>query len=71
MERLTPLPWQDQLWKQLAEWRSRLPHALLLHGARGIGKRHLLQAFAQLLLRIAARHAAMWPVRGVPTAGCR
>ena len=50
MERLTPLPWQHDLWSQLASWRERLPHALLLHGGRGLGKRHLMNAYAQLLL---------------------
>lgn len=50
MERLTPLPWQGELWAQLVEWRARLPHALLVHGTRGIGKRHLIKAFSQLLL---------------------
>ena len=50
MERLTPLPWQHTLWQQLTAWRERLPHALLLHGARGIGKRHIASAFAQWLL---------------------
>jgi DNA polymerase III subunit delta' len=50
MERLAPLPWQSGLWDQLAGWRGRLPHAMLLHGGRGIGKRHVAQAFAQLLL---------------------
>ena len=50
MERLTPLPWQHELWSQLVGWRERLPHALLLHGGRGIGKRHLMKAYAQLLL---------------------
>src|SRR5829696_7875306 len=50
MERLTPLPWQDGLWHQLGAWRTRLPHALLVHGSRGIGKRQLVKAYAQLLL---------------------
>lgn len=50
MERLTPLPWQRELWTRLVQWRPGLPHALLLHGNRGIGKRHLFKAFAQLLL---------------------
>lgn len=50
MERLTPLPWQHELWAQLVGWRERLPHALLLHGGRGIGKCQLMKAFAQLLL---------------------
>ncbi|HET9025024.1 MAG TPA: DNA polymerase III subunit delta' [Burkholderiaceae bacterium] len=55
MERLAPLPWQSDLWTQLADWRDRLPHAVLLHGGRGIGKRHVAQAFAQLLLCEAPR----------------
>ncbi len=50
MERLTPLPWQGALWQQVAAGRERMPHALLLHGARGIGKRHFAHALAQSLL---------------------
>ena len=50
MERLTPLPWQNDLWRQLVAARERTPHALLLHGARGIGKRHFVRALAQTLL---------------------
>jgi DNA polymerase-3 subunit delta' len=57
MERLAPLPWQSGLWDQLAGWRERLPHAVLLHGGRGIGKRHIASAFAQLLLCEAPRAA--------------
>ena len=67
MERLIPLPWQDTLWSQLVGWRERLPHALLLHGGRGIGKCQLVKAFAQLLL-------CETPVDAVPCgrcAGCR
>ena len=63
MERLTPLPWQHELWSQLVSWRERLPHALLLHGARGVGKRHLMKAFAQLLL-------CESPVDAVPCGHC-
>ncbi|HTN50020.1 MAG TPA: DNA polymerase III subunit delta' [Burkholderiaceae bacterium] len=50
MERLTPLPWQSALWQQVTAARERLPHALLLHGMRGIGKRQFMRALAQLLL---------------------
>jgi DNA polymerase III subunit delta' len=50
MEPLDPLPWQRAQWEQLLAWRRALPHALLLHGARGIGKRRLADAFARLLL---------------------
>jgi DNA polymerase-3 subunit delta' len=50
MERLTPLPWQDALWRKVTTSSDRLPHALLLHGARGIGKRHFARTLAQALL---------------------
>ena len=50
MERLTPLPWQEALWRKVTTTRERLPHALLLHGTRGIGKRHFARALAQALL---------------------
>ena len=50
MERLTPLPWQGPLWQQVMSAAERLPHALLLHGARGIGKRHFARALAQALV---------------------
>lgn len=50
MERLTLLPWQEPLWRQVAATRERMPHALLLHGARGIGKRHFARMLAQSLL---------------------
>ncbi|HQR71543.1 MAG TPA: DNA polymerase III subunit delta' [Burkholderiaceae bacterium] len=50
MERLTPLPWQETLWQQVLGAIERLPHALLLHGARGVGKRHFAGALAQSLM---------------------
>jgi len=50
MERLNPLPWQEPLWAQVHAIRQHLPHALLLHGMRGIGKRHFARALAQALL---------------------
>jgi len=50
MELMQPLPWQAALWQQVIALRARQPHALLLHGGRGIGKRHFAQALAQALL---------------------
>lgn len=46
------LPWQHAPWQALiARLRAgRLPHALLLSGARGLGKRHFAGAFAQAVL---------------------
>ena len=49
---LSALPWQQQTWSrvgQLAE-TDRLPHALLVAGAQGIGKAHFLRALAAWLL---------------------
>jgi DNA polymerase-3 subunit delta' len=45
-------PWQEKLWLQIVE-RARngtLPHALLLTGGNGIGKRDFAVRFGQLLL---------------------
>ena len=71
MERLTPLPWQEALWRQLATARERLPHALLLHGARGIGKRHFARALAHALLCEAPDREGrrLRPVPELPSAG--
>ncbi|RZT42210.1 DNA polymerase III subunit delta' [Cupriavidus agavae] len=43
-------PWQKEDWLRLTALRDRLPHALLLHGQQGIGKRDLALHFAQGLL---------------------
>ena len=43
-------PWQSESWQALQGLRSRLPHALLLKGAQGIGKLDLALNFAQSLL---------------------
>lgn len=46
------LPWQEEIWRSLAERvaAQRLPHALLLAGPAGIGKRQLAQQLAFALL---------------------
>ena len=49
----TPLlPWHSAQWKNLtrAYKNQQLPHALLLHGAKGIGKRRFMQRLAQALV---------------------
>ena len=42
--------WHDRLWQGLTRDLARLPHALLLHGAPGIGKRDLAGRLAETLL---------------------
>ena len=42
--------WLNDDWRRLQAQRSRLPHALLIHGAPDIGKRELASHFAQALL---------------------
>src|SRR3546814_13951378 len=43
------LPWQAELWGQLAG-RTQHAHAYLLHGPGGIGKRQLAEQLMALLL---------------------
>lgn len=43
-------PWQNSDWAHLQELGNRLPHGLLLKGAKGIGKFDLAMKFAQGLL---------------------
>jgi DNA polymerase-3 subunit delta' len=52
MSDFTPYPWQRPLWLGLMERveQQRLPHAILLTGAAGIGKRHLASCLAHSLL---------------------
>lgn len=44
------LPWHAALWRRLAEHVESLPHALLLAGPAGQGKRRFAEALAALLL---------------------
>jgi len=44
-----PYPWQRALWSSLAT-RTQHAHAYLFHGPQGIGKRHLVEQLARLLL---------------------
>lgn len=61
-----PYPWQLQEWQQLSQQiaANKLPHALMFAGARGIGKRHLAESLAQLLLCLS-------PIEGTPCGKCR
>ncbi len=45
-------PWQQSDWQQLQNYiiQNRVPQALLINGAFGIGKQHLAQQFANALL---------------------
>jgi DNA polymerase-3 subunit delta' len=49
---LSPYPWQAQPWRRLlaAAGQGRLPHALLLAGAEGLGLGHFARALAARLL---------------------
>lgn len=43
-------PWHEQAWAGLRQLQQRLPHAILFHGLRGIGKTRFAEHFAQSLL---------------------
>jgi DNA polymerase-3 subunit delta' len=43
-------PWQQDAWQQLQLLRTRMPHAILFHGAGGTGKADFIERFAQSLL---------------------
>jgi DNA polymerase III subunit delta' len=46
----TLYPWQTAIWTQLNRDKTRLPHALLLHGRAGIGKFEFAISLSQALL---------------------
>lgn len=52
-------PWQNELWQRWAGLRQRLPHAILLKGAQGIGKFDFAMNLAQSLLCEAPRADGM------------
>lgn len=61
-----PYPWQQPDWQQLCAQiaANKLPHALMLAGPKGIGKRHLAEALAHLVL-------CQTPIEGTPCGKCR
>jgi DNA polymerase III subunit delta' len=52
---VTPLPWHREALERLLGERSRLPHALLVHGPQGIGKAQFARALAAGVLCEAPR----------------
>ena len=56
--------WNEEVWASLTEGAERLPHALLIHGPAGTGKRALAEHFARFLLCEASADKAR------PCGGC-
>lgn len=54
-----PLPWQNEVWQRLQRQReaNQLPHALLLAGPEGVGKRRFATALGASLLCLAPNNA--------------
>src|SRR3569832_1729497 len=48
--KLMIFPWQSSSWASLQQMRSRLPHAILIHGLQGVGKTQFAEYVAQSLL---------------------
>ena len=63
--------WHGPVWRQLEAYlaQDRLPHALMLHGPRGIGKRHLAYALAERVLCEHGRACGRCPSCNLLTAG--
>jgi DNA polymerase-3 subunit delta' len=61
-----PYPWQQAEWQHMCAriTANKLPHALMLAGPKGIGKRHLAEALAHLVLCLS-------PIEGTPCGKCR
>lgn len=51
-------PWHDEVWARLVRDLARLPHALLLHGPAGLGKRAFAWRLVQSLLCRTPRQGA-------------
>jgi DNA polymerase-3 subunit delta' len=61
-----PYPWQQTEWQQFCDQiaAKKTPHALMLAGPKGIGKRHMADAMAQVML-------CQNPIEGTPCSKCR
>ncbi len=46
----TLFQWQTESWRQLMAMRARMPHAILMYGAEGIGKAQFAEHLAKSLL---------------------